>query len=47
VKKDFEKMSSIPIYNKWMDINTKLQEPLETREPGEWWAFMEEVYHQD
>nr|MBC8390077.1 L-rhamnose mutarotase [Actinomycetota bacterium] len=24
-----------------------MQEPLETKKEGEWWADMEEVFHQD
>ncbi|MCG2791214.1 MAG: L-rhamnose mutarotase, partial [Actinomycetia bacterium] len=24
-----------------------MQEPLDTRKKGEWWAEMEEVFHQD
>ena len=44
---DEKKLKSIPIYKKWLSLNDPLQEPLETRKPGEWWAYMEEVYHQD
>ena len=47
VKKDFEKMSSIPIYKKWLSITDNMQVPLETRHQGEWWAFMEEIFHLD
>jgi len=47
VKKDFEKMSSEPIYKKWLSITNSMQVPLETRSKGEWWAFMEEVFHLD
>jgi L-rhamnose mutarotase len=31
----------------WWDITEKMQKPLETRQPGEWWARMDEVFHQD
>lgn len=31
----------------WWDITEPMQEPLETRQPGEWWAGMDEVFHQD
>jgi L-rhamnose mutarotase len=24
-----------------------MQQPVETRQPGEWWANMEEVFHLD
>ncbi len=31
----------------WWDITEPMQDPLETRQPGEWWAGMDEVFHQD
>jgi L-rhamnose mutarotase len=31
----------------WWAVVGPCQQPLETRKPGEWWAEMEEVYHQD
>jgi L-rhamnose mutarotase len=31
----------------WWDLTESMQEPLETRQPGEWWANMEEVFRQD
>jgi len=31
----------------WGDIPEPMQEPLPTRAEGEWWATMEEVFHQD
>ena len=31
----------------WWDLTEAMQEPLATRQPGEWWAGMEEVFHQD
>jgi L-rhamnose mutarotase len=31
----------------WWDVTEAMQQPLETRQPGEWWASMEEVFHQD
>ena len=46
-KKDMEKMAADPITQKWWDICKPMQIPLETREEGEWWAEMEEVFHQD
>lgn len=47
IKSDFNKMSLIPIYKQWLSITDKMQEPLETRSIGEWWAFMEEIFHQE
>lgn len=31
----------------WWEITMAMQEPLPTRAEGEWWADMEEVFHQD
>lgn len=31
----------------WWAVMNPLQEPLETRKPGEWWAEMAEVFHTD
>jgi len=46
-KSDMAKMAADPITQKWWDICMPMQEPLETRKKGEWWAEMEEVFHQD
>jgi L-rhamnose mutarotase len=46
-KSDMAKMSADPITQKWWAICMPMQEPLETRKEGEWWAEMEEVFHQD
>jgi len=46
-KSDMEKMAADPIIQKWWDICGPMQEPLKTRKVGEWWAEMEEVWHQD
>ena len=32
---------------KWGKLTEPMQEPLDTRKPGEWWASMEEVFHTD
>jgi L-rhamnose mutarotase len=42
-----QKMANAPRMREWWDITEKMQAPLETRAPGEWWANMEEVFHQD
>ena len=44
---DMKKMADNPVTQKWWDICKPMQEPLETRKEGEWWAEMEEVFHQD
>jgi L-rhamnose mutarotase len=31
----------------WYGIMQQFQVPVPDREPGEWWANMEEVFHQD
>ena len=46
-KADMKKMADDPVTQKWWDICKPMQEPLETRKEGEWWAGMEEVFHQN
>jgi len=41
------KMAADPTTQKWWDVCKPCQQPLKTREEGEWWANMEEVFHQD
>ncbi len=42
-----KEMEEYLIYKKWLKLYDPLQEPLATRKEGEWWAFMEEVFHLD
>ncbi len=44
---DMAKMADDPKTQKWWDIMKPMQQPLETRAEGEWWANMEEVFHTD
>jgi len=44
---DMAKMAADPKTQEWWDIMMPMQEPLETRAEGEWWANMEEVFHCD
>jgi L-rhamnose mutarotase len=44
---DMAKMAADPKTQEWWDIMMPMQEPLETRADGEWWAEMEEVFHTD
>lgn len=44
---DMKKMAQDPITQKWWDICMPMQIPLKNRKKGEWWAYMEEVFHQD
>ena len=40
-------LAAAPRMREWWDIMEPMQRPLATRAPGEWWATMEEVFHQD
>jgi L-rhamnose mutarotase len=42
---DMAKMAADPKTQEWWAIMKPMQQPLETRRPGEWWAGMEEVFH--
>lgn len=42
---DMDKMAQDPATQAWWEICKPLQEPLNTRQNGEWWADMREVYH--
>lgn len=44
---DMAKMAADPTTQKWWAIMNPMQQPLETRAQGEWWAEMEEVFHMD
>jgi L-rhamnose mutarotase len=44
---DMARMAEDPTTQEWWAINKPLQEPLEDRAPGEWWAAMDELFHQD
>jgi len=44
---DMAKMAADSATQKWWDICMPMQEPLDTRKKGEWWAGMEEVFHKD
>jgi len=41
------KMAAHPKTQEWWAIMKPMQQPLSTREEGEWWADMEEVFHAD
>jgi len=42
---DAARMAKSPDMQRWWDICMPLQQPLETRRPGEWWAGMEPVFY--
>jgi len=46
-KRDMDKMARCPTMRRWWSIMEPMQDPLETRAEGEWWAEMEEVFHLD
>jgi L-rhamnose mutarotase len=44
---DMKKMASDPVTQKWWDVCKPCQVPLPSKEEGEWWANMKEVFHTD
>ncbi len=44
---DMAEMAADPKTQEWWAIMKPMQEPIETREAGEWWANMTEVFHCD
>ena len=41
------KLAQVSRDSGWWDLTEAMQQPLETRQPGEWWARMAMVFHQD
>lgn len=44
---DMTKMAADPTTQKWWDVCKPCQKPIDSRKEGEWWANMEEIFHQD
>ncbi len=44
---DMAKMVADPETQRWWKVTDPCQLPLETKQPGEWWAGMEELFHTD
>ncbi len=44
---DMARLAADPVNQEWWSVVGAMQQPLETRSPGEWWAQMEEVFHCD
>lgn len=44
---DMDKMAADPVTQKWWEECIPCQQPVDFAKPGEWWADMEEVFHQD
>ncbi|MCR9246990.1 MAG: L-rhamnose mutarotase [bacterium] len=40
-------LAEAPRMREWWDLMEAMQIPHPQRQPGEWWAQMEEVFHQD
>ena len=44
---DMAKMADDPKTQEWWSYTDPMQEPLPTRQPGEWWHTLKEVFHTD
>lgn len=44
---DMEKMAQDPKTREWWSHTDPMQEPLTTRQQGEWWTTLREVFHTD
>lgn len=44
---DMARMAADPKTQEWWGVCVPLQQPVEPRAPGEWWATMKEVFHTD
>jgi len=44
---DMAKMAADPKTQEWWSVVKPFQSPLPSRKDNEWWASMEEVFHQD
>lgn len=42
-----KRIAADPVTQEWWKVTAPCQKPLESRKPGEWWAFMEDVFHLD
>jgi L-rhamnose mutarotase len=44
---DMAKLATNPEVKRWWNATNLCQAPLSDRQEGEWWASMEEIFHQD
>jgi L-rhamnose mutarotase len=44
---DFARMNAEPVVKEWYRLCSPCQVPLATRQAGEWWADMDEVFHME
>lgn len=42
-----KRIAADPVTQEWWTLTVPCQKPLETAKDGEWWAFMENVFHLD
>ncbi len=42
---DMAKMAADPVTQRWWDVCKPCQTPLDSRNEGEWWSEMEEVFY--
>lgn len=47
LREDMARMAADPVTQQWWALCNPCQQPLAGRAEGEWWAAMEEVFHQD
>jgi L-rhamnose mutarotase len=43
--RDMAKIGEDPVTRDWWKLTDPMQDPLESRKEGEWWASMEEIFH--
>ena len=43
--RDMAEIGEDPVTRDWWKLTDPMQEPLETRKEGEWWADMDEIFH--
>jgi L-rhamnose mutarotase len=46
-KADMKRLAANPDVKRWWTFTDPCQQPLADRKPGDWWAAMEEVCHQE
>lgn len=44
---DMAAMAADPVTQEWWSVCMPMQQPLDTRKDGEWWASIDEVFHTD
>jgi L-rhamnose mutarotase len=44
---DMARIAADPATQRWWQLTDKMQEPLATAAPGQWWTPAEEVFHLD